>query len=119
MNIQGYYTVGLRSAYETYLSNLYPNASAKSIKTKSNDSFFLMRWLGEEEGYCYILSIAEPEIQSALIKRMVEERLFMRKNPIKDAKGYIHAAIQLRDFFLLVDEIEHAKIRRPREIKSS
>ena len=107
----------LRVAYSQYLRIKYPESSKKSISTRVDDAYCLFRWMSEDEAWMWFLK-DEGDLKT-LRKILANEFLVQRKNPMKDAGGYIRAIKEFQEFLKLVSVIEDARIIRPRTIHRS
>lgn len=118
MNLRYRYEVSsIRKAYRKYIEQKHPNWGVKSVVTRVDDSFCLFRWLPESEAWRYIF---ETDFSLEKSKEdFIEAFLMHRKNPSKDAGGYIRAIREFQGFLEVVSLIEKARIREPRKILSS
>ena len=108
---------GLRVAYRVYLEAKYPKLKPKSIKTKVDDVFAVVGWIGLDR-FTNLMSF-EPEHLDVLCGHYANTYLSNRKNPMKDAKGYIRALKEFRVFLDVVLALEMGIQYPPRKIEPS
>lgn len=110
-----YHIKGLRIAYRKYLEAKYPRLSSKSLSTRVDDAFCMFRWMEDNEAW-YRVQLKGDELD-AQCSFLADEFLSHRKNPLRDAKGYIRAVKEFQKFLELVGLIEDSRIRKPRKIQ--
>lgn len=104
----------LRKAYNVYLTAKHPKLHPKSVRTRSDDVFSIFKWMGEEEGWAFILD--DGRLHEERVQFLADNYLSQRKNPTKDAMGYLRALREFREFIRVVESIERARIRLPRKV---
>lgn len=110
-----YYPSQLKTVYRQYLRNKYPELSRKSINTKVDDAFCMFRWMSEKEAWDRVQRRGDGlKNQSQFL---ADEFLSHRRNPLKDAAGYIRAIREFQEFLDLVEAIEQSRKRKPREVQ--
>lgn len=109
-----YHISELRKAYIHFLRIKYPNVNDRYLTTKADDALFFFRQLPEEEAWNRIQRTGD-DLQNQR-QFLAEELLYHRKNPYKDAGGYLRAMKEFQEFLSLVCEIESARKLLPRKI---
>lgn len=112
-----YHIDTLRKAFEYYLLMKYPKATSVTRRTKVQDAFAPFVWMPEREAWEFVL--LDPAQLDQKRDFLVDEFLFHRKNPGKDARGYIRAIKELHSFLVLIGLVEQSIQRKPRKIEPS
>lgn len=109
-----YHISELRKAYVHFLKIKYPDANDRYISTKVDDALFFFKHLPEDEAWDRVQRTGD-DLQNQR-QFLVDELLCHRKNPSKDAGGYLRAIKEFQEFLCLVHEIESARKLMPRKI---
>lgn len=106
---------GLKKAYRAFIELKYPTLSKRGASTKVDDAFYIFRAFKDEDPWYFIL---EPTRDAQLKEELtVRLQLAERKNPKRDAGGYVRAMREFRGFLDLIGTIEAAELRIPRKIE--
>lgn len=104
----------LKRAYIQYLELRFPRLTERSIKTKADDVFVLFHWMPEQRAWEILRTDAEHLDNLKTV--LAEEFLQQRKNPRKDAAGYVRAIKEFQLFLSLCETIAESYTREPRKI---
>lgn len=105
----------LREPFHIYLRTKYPNRSEKTNRTVVNDALAVFSWMREEEAWDFVTDLERTRKRQ--LDFLADEFLSHRRNPRKDAGGYLRAVNEFREFIQLVLLIDAARKRLPRRLE--
>lgn len=113
-----YISALFKQAFLQYVSDTHPKWTARTCQTCVSDALFVNDNLPKNTMNHILQNTAwTPALENFLIDILVLDLLALRKNPIKDAKGYVRAFRVYFSFIQIMKLIENSKIDKPRDIR--
>lgn len=107
-----------KHAFLMYVQETHPTWTLRTCQTCVSDALYIEKFLSPNEQQAIVEEIIwGPSLEDFLMHILIQNILVTRKNPKKDAKGYLRSFRVYFTFIQIIKLIEIAKLDKPRDIR--